>query len=729
MTGDSAVPRPSRRVKIVLSVFVAFSAMLIAHTPDQASAAAFVPPSLLEHAAANPSRSYDVIVVGTPRGRLAKSLRAEVGQGLGRIAREYSLLRGVATELRGAQLVALARRDSIASITPNGRVKPASANMLWPQAVNLGGLSTPAPGSPTIAIVDSGVETGRADFAGRVVASVNLNSREPNATGDDNGHGTLVAGLAAGASSPYGGAAPSANIVSLDVVDKDGMALTSDVIAAADWIYVHRQQYGIRVANFSLHSAYENYGMRDPLSTAVRRLWLTGTVVVTAAGNAGPQRMLYAPASDPFVITVGALDVNGTGAAADDFNAPWSSYGATAEGFSKPEVAAPGRYLAGPVPASSTLATALPDRVVAPGYMWMSGTSFAAPIVSGAAAQLLARHPSWTPDQVKGALMLTAQAVPNADPLSAGVGEIDAGAAGALTDPPNPNENLYAFVAPDENGTPTLDADAWNAHVAQDASWTSASWTSASWTSASWTIGELDERELDERLLDERVLDVGQLDFRELDVGELDERELDVRVVDVRQLDELTLAGGRGGACAAPPRSIYRTGVNPGLQLPMMETKAHRASTSKSVPCPGAATHERPSCCGRGRLAVEASPSTSAGGVGVRLVGLPRCLGGRSDGSGARARANRPRMGRFRGARPARGVRAAALRQRRPQPQLPQRSRVRRRGSDRAACAARRRARDRAAPARMGEGALPLVHAVLQHRELRGQRPRRLGDR
>ncbi|HWN22570.1 MAG TPA: S8 family serine peptidase [Gaiellaceae bacterium] len=468
-------------------MLVALCAWLLAYAPGQASAAAFVPPTLLEHAAANPSETFDVIVVGTPKGQLAKSLRADIGPGLGRITHEYSILRGVATELKGAQLVALAKRNDITSITPDGAVEPASVNTLWPQAVNLGGLSSPAPGAPTIAIVDSGVDADRPDFAGRVVASVNLNSREPGATGDDNGHGTIVAGLAAGASASYGGVAPSANIVSLDVVDGDGMAVTSDVIAAADWIFEHREQYGIRVANFSLHSSYANWGMRDPLSTAVRRLWLTGTVVVAAAGNEGPQRMLYAPASDPFVITVGALDVNATAGSADDFNAPWSSYGATAEGFSKPEVSAPGRFLAAPVPAGSTLPTALPDRVVAPGYMWMSGTSFAAPIVSGVAAQLLARHPTWTPDQVKGALMLTANAVPTAAPLSAGVGEIDAGAAAALTDPPNPNENLYAFVAPDQDGTPTLNADAWNAHVAQDASWTSASWTSASWTSASWT--------------------------------------------------------------------------------------------------------------------------------------------------------------------------------------------------------------------------------------------------
>jgi serine protease AprX len=479
----AAVPRPSRRVKLVLSVAVALGIALLASAPN-ALASAFVPPQLLEAAAADPSAEFRVVVVGTPK---KESLRAEHGAGLGRIGHEYSILRGVATTLKGGQLVALARRDSIVSITPDGPVKPSSADTVWPEAIDLAGLGAPAADAPTIAVVDSGLDADRADFAGRVAATVNLNSREPGASGDDNGHGTLVAGIAAGAAAGHEGVSPGAKIVALDVVDADGMAVTSDVIAAADWIYEHRDEYGIRVANFSLHSAYANWGMLDPLSTAVRRLWLTGTVVVAAAGNHGPQQMLYAPASDPFVITVGALDTNGTADPADDFNAPWSSYGPTAEGFAKPELGAPGRYLAGPVAPGATLPTALPERVVEPGYMWMSGTSFAAPVVAGVAAELLARHPEWTPDQVKGALMLTAQPVPAADPLAVGVGQIDAAAAAAVVDPPNPNENLYAFVAPDATGVPALDADAWAAHVSQDASWTSASWTSASWTSASWT--------------------------------------------------------------------------------------------------------------------------------------------------------------------------------------------------------------------------------------------------
>jgi serine protease AprX len=370
-------------------------------------------------------------------------------------------------------------------------VQPTSTYDLWPSAVGLdrlpAGSGSGAGNAPTIAIVDSGVDPDRvADFGGRVIASVNLSSSTPNATGDDNGHGTLVAGVAAGASATYPGAAPGAKIVSLRVVGADGSALTSDVIAAADWIYRNRVQYGIGVANFSLHSGFANFGFHDPLNAAVRRLWLNGTVVVAASGNHGPHRMLYAPASEPFVITVGAVGVNGTADPSDDTTPSWSSYGHTAEGFAKPEVAAPGRYMAGPLPPSSTIATTFTDRALEPGYGWMSGTSFAAPVVAGVAAQLLARHPNWSPDQVKGALMLTANHLPEATPLSAGVGEIDAARAAALTDPPNPNEGLREFVE-NENGEQRFDAEAWNEHVSTDATWTSATWTSATWTSATWT--------------------------------------------------------------------------------------------------------------------------------------------------------------------------------------------------------------------------------------------------
>jgi subtilisin family serine protease len=142
----------------------------------------------------------------------------------------------------------------------------------------------------------------------------------------------------------------------------------------------------------------------------------------------------------------------------------------------------------GPVPAGATLVTERPDHVVSPGYMELSGTSFAAPVVAGAAAQILARHPSWTPDQVKGALMLTARSLPSAIPGSLGVGGVNAYRAAMLTSAPNPNLSLRKFVSSSGTGGDlTFDATSWLAAVQANASWADASWADASWADASWS--------------------------------------------------------------------------------------------------------------------------------------------------------------------------------------------------------------------------------------------------
>jgi serine protease AprX len=298
----------------------------------------------------------------------------------------------------------------------------------------------------------------------------------------------MVAGIAAGGSPLAPGVAPNAPIVSVRTSDGEGRSVTSDVIAAADWVLANAQRYNIRVANFSLAGSVQTSFRVDPLDKAVERLWFNGVVVVAAAGNhgsaGGPVSMSYAPANDPFIITVGAVDQAQTSDPYDDTVAWWSGYGNTMDGFSKPDMVAPGRYLVMPVPVDATIAAHEPDRVLGPGYMWMSGTSFAAPVVSGTAAQILARHPDWTPDQVKGALMLTSAYL--AGP-GAGVGEIDAAAAANLDfTPPNPNENFYAFVQTDSNGQKYFNAASWASYVEANASWASASWASASWASASW---------------------------------------------------------------------------------------------------------------------------------------------------------------------------------------------------------------------------------------------------
>jgi serine protease AprX len=367
----------------------------------------------------------------------------------------------------------------------------------WPYVAGVPSLLSSLGGrelqTPAIAIVDSGIDGNRADFGGRVVERVTLNSRSESQLPDGNGHGTAVASVAAGEGEGYTGAAPDANLVDVDVLDDEGVANVSDVIAAADWIYENRERLNIRVVNFSLHGTTLASIVSDPLDKAVERLWLSGIVVVTASGNYGvdgeESAVPFAPGNDPFVITVGATDTRGSYSRRDDVAAPWSAWGYTRDGFAKPDLAAPGRYIAAAVPADSKLARNKPDRIVEPGYMQLSGTSLAAPVVAGTAASLLAVHPGWTPDQVKGALMLTAEPLPRTKARSVGVGALDAAKAVAVDHPPNPNLALNGFLIVDPTGgSPAVfDSDRWTSAVQTDPAWASVAWGSVAWGSAAWS--------------------------------------------------------------------------------------------------------------------------------------------------------------------------------------------------------------------------------------------------
>jgi serine protease AprX len=393
----------------------------------------------------------------------------------------------------------------LAGGVPGGPKAKAGSNSIWPQAVGVDKLHLPRP-APTIAIVDSGIEAGRADFGNRILASVDLSGLAGNSPGDGFGHGTLVAGLAAGSSPNYPGAAPTAGIVSLDVMDDNGMAKTSDVIKAAEWILAHRTDYGIRVANFSLHSTTPTSFRWDPLDKAIEKLWFAGVVVVTSAGNdstGGRQvRMGFAPGNDPFAITVGALDLHSSTDPDRATVTPWSDWGYTFDGFAKPELSAPGRAITGPVPSGSTLANLKlfkPQVQQTPQgtYITASGTSLSAPIVSGIAADLLASRPGLTADQVKGALMLGAQPLKHVRNFSAGVGEVYAPAAIGVDSPPNPNLGLDQFLVPDPSGDGVIfddvswrdvatDSPSWNSVSWRDG-WTGATWPVVSWASVSWS--------------------------------------------------------------------------------------------------------------------------------------------------------------------------------------------------------------------------------------------------
>ena len=483
-----------------------------ANSPDGKT---WVAKGLLDKAKNNPNDTVSVIIqsAGGSTGAdnavkwLAKlaAKNNQSGDFQGNGEKSLQLVGGVALTLPAKWVAKLSNVPGLI-VTPDavtkvsGSISTLASSQLWPYEsgnaqVWPGDLTTYLGKAPAIAIVDSGI-ANRSDFGNRVIASVNLstiagNTAADTGTTDQRGHGTFVAGIAAGAAPDLAGASPGAPLVSVKVMNDQGMAKTSDVIAACEWILANKAQYNIRVANFSLHSSYSTNFYRDPLDRAVEKLWFNGVVVVAAAGNygtaAGPSGVLYAPGNDPFVITVGAVDIGNSPRANDDAIASFSAYGYTNDGFYKPDVAAPGRYMVGPIPAGSTIAALKAANLVGSDRIQLSGTSFSAPIVSGTAADMLARHPDWSPDQVKGALMRTARAVHNGNPLAAGLGEITATRAVAANFAPNPNKGLEQFVTTSSSSGSVFDSMSWASAAKASKSWNSMSWSDQSWSDQSWS--------------------------------------------------------------------------------------------------------------------------------------------------------------------------------------------------------------------------------------------------
>ena len=496
--------RPAAGLLLLAALLAALAAGVSSARAGSKNVAAIVPDGLLQAAKQNANGVFDVLVTGdgTEKSyKVADKVARMLGKGEDRSALAGSLIAQFATvsavevKLQGKDVVKLAKQPGLLSVVPNSSVTRQGYDngQHWDESSYVhwfwGSTFAKVPAA-TIAIVDSGVSNANNAFGNRLVGQFDLGGGSP--TGDPRGHGTFVAQLAAGAAAGFAGAAPTAPVISLDVFDATGRANTSDVIRACDWILQHKAQYNIRVVNLSLQTSQETSFLYDPLDQAVERLWQAGVVVVTAAGNYAsngqPSGVLYAPGNDPFVLTVGAADIKANNDPKDDVNAPWSAYGYTPDGFAKPEVAAPGRYLIEQIPLASTLFADFPNNIVKPGQLQLSGTSFAAPIVSGMAADLLGTHPDWTPDQIKGVLMVSTTPLTKAAVNSMGVGEVNAQKAFSIKTPPNPNAGLDRFLVADPAGgpLPVFDSESWLAAAQANASWNSASWNSASWASASW---------------------------------------------------------------------------------------------------------------------------------------------------------------------------------------------------------------------------------------------------
>src|SRR4051812_5005848 len=264
---------------------------------------AYVPDSLVSAIQQNPRQSFDVIVQGDTKEKshnfLDKILKYKTASTGDRFAstslrREFTSIAGGRMTLTGTQILILAKFGLAQSIIPNETVQqtgtsfelPATSKQLWPYETGAPiNWVSKSPKTPTIAVIDSGVDASRKDLKGRVLGQVSFASLAPNSPGDGEGHGTFVAGIAAGSAKDYAGVAPKANILSLDVMNDEGEATVADVIAACDWILANKAQYNIGVANLSLHATNPASVLFDPLDQAVERLWLNGVVVVAAAGG------------------------------------------------------------------------------------------------------------------------------------------------------------------------------------------------------------------------------------------------------------------------------------------------------------------------------------------------------------------------------------------------------------------------------------------------------------
>jgi len=276
-------------------------------------------------------------------------------------------------------------------------------------------------------------------------------------------HGMMTSVVAAGnghlSDGFYRSIAPEANVV-LVKIGKTGRIPESNIETGLRWVFENRDKYKIRIVNISAGGDFEQTYLKNALCQLVEEVTNAGLTVVCAVGNAGmlPGHPVLPPASAPSCIAVGGLDdQNSLDRARRGMYR--SSYGPTIDGLQKPEVIAPGIWVAGPIlPHTPTadqaglyaqldnaaddelreiiLAHASVDKdiyaardlslsllrqlitiklregnVINEHYKFVDGTSFAAPIVSSIVACMLEANPKLTPQQVKRILIDSAERV------------------------------------------------------------------------------------------------------------------------------------------------------------------------------------------------------------------------------------------------------------------------------------------------------------------------------
>jgi hypothetical protein len=247
---------------------------------------------------------------------------------------------------------------------------PTELDRTVPAVVNA--LDVAVPDTPPIAVLDTGVDGSVPELAGRIVDPFDALSGNPDAA-DVDGHGTSVAGLAAGAPGLVQGVSPTSPVMPIRIFNRYSDTSMKSLVAGIQWAVAH----GAKVINISASSPLSEVGVTDvaDVSRAVLGAFNAGVLVVSAVGNDGEDRADF-PSSLPHVLAVGAIDSTGTRAPFSD-TGPWV------------DLTAPAVSLRAP--------TAI--EFCSSGYGVANGTSFAAPAVAAAGALLAKVRPELSTDQ------------------------------------------------------------------------------------------------------------------------------------------------------------------------------------------------------------------------------------------------------------------------------------------------------------------------------------------
>jgi serine protease AprX len=306
------------------------------------------------------TRDVIVQIDGTSAADQIESIR----QHGGRVRHTFKSVNALLVEMPTSRIEELALEDDVAFISPDRQVSIATdaaarlvgANQVWQSASSTYGstYSGVTGAGVGIAFIDSGISPGNPDFKdrsndSRIVAfrdyAGNNHGEIQRDAYDDYGHGTPVAGVAAGSGwasqqrdsrgaqwypGNYGdfiGIAPGANIISLKALNSEGAGTVSNVIRALDYCFSYKWRYNIKVINLSLSAPVSQSYKTDPLCQAVERCVASGMVVVCSAGNYGHNDVVTghdaggnpiyqtvyggigSPGNDPKVITVGATRI------------------------------------------------------------------------------------------------------------------------------------------------------------------------------------------------------------------------------------------------------------------------------------------------------------------------------------------------------------------------------------------------------------------------------------